>query len=198
MFEKIYKSISSIEYGIDEDEVLGYALQVFFNTLWETDSKEAINDQLKKDTCIGFIKNFTQEKGLPSNKITCLYFDKPSNKLWVGTADKGICAVDMLTEKINNFNYQPNLEGDYINSITDDKAGNIWIASDYGNEEGDTLGGLWRSDLSTSNIDEKTFTKITNKEVFFMLEDKDNNIWLGTRGTGLYRFNGKTFDSFCE
>jgi len=33
-FEKIYKSISKIEYNIDEDEVLLYTLRVYFNSLW--------------------------------------------------------------------------------------------------------------------------------------------------------------------
>lgn len=32
-FEKIYKSISSIEYRINEDEVLTYTLHVHFNSL---------------------------------------------------------------------------------------------------------------------------------------------------------------------
>ena len=141
---------------------------------------------------------------------------KPKNQQWIrkmieskngsillATRQAGICyyppSADQTGEKtFNSFPSPAKFFNGSLTNILEDKAGNIWIASDYGNEEGDTLGGLWRSDLSTGNIDEKTFTKITNKEVFFMLEDKDNNIWLGTRGTGLYRFNGKTFDSFCE
>ena len=34
-FEKIYKSISSIEYKINEDDVLVYTLRVHFNSLWK-------------------------------------------------------------------------------------------------------------------------------------------------------------------
>ena len=37
-FEKIYKSISSIEYKINEDDVLVYTMRVHFNSLWETNA----------------------------------------------------------------------------------------------------------------------------------------------------------------
>jgi ligand-binding sensor domain-containing protein len=85
-----------------------------------------------------------------------------------------------------------------LNCILEDKAGNLWVASDYGKDMGDTLGGVWHSSLSTDNTSEKKFTKIFNKEVYFMLEDKDNNIWFGTRAVGLYRFDGKSITCFSE
>lgn len=83
-----------------------------------------------------------------------------------------------------------------LTNILKDKAGNIWIASDYGKFVGDTLGGVWC--YRQSEAGEKAFTKITAKEVFFMLEDRAGNIWLGTRNTGLYRYDGKTLTNFSE
>ena len=59
-FEKIYKSISSIEYKIDEDDVLVYTLRVHFNSLDEGNAPEKINKQLSEDNPIPFIKAFTQ------------------------------------------------------------------------------------------------------------------------------------------
>lgn len=67
-----------------------------------------------------------------------------------------------------------------------------------GNNIGDTLGGLWHSNTSVTNATEKTFSKICNREVFFMLEDEDNNIWFGTRGMVLYRYDRKTLVKFSE
>jgi len=58
-FEKIYKSIVSIEHCIDEDAVLLYTLKVHFNSLWETNSLDRINKSLSEDTRIVFIKEFT-------------------------------------------------------------------------------------------------------------------------------------------
>lgn len=58
-FEKIYKSISSIEYKIDEDDVLTYTLRVYFNSLWEHSALEKINNQLTVANPIPFIRSFT-------------------------------------------------------------------------------------------------------------------------------------------
>ena len=62
-FEKIYKSISKIEYNINEDDVLVYTLRVHFNSLWESNPIDRINKQLslEKDPIkfINFINDFT-------------------------------------------------------------------------------------------------------------------------------------------
>jgi len=59
-FEKIYKSISSIEYRINEDDVLLYTLRVHLNSLWETNSLDKINKILANENSIDFIKSFTR------------------------------------------------------------------------------------------------------------------------------------------
>lgn len=59
-FEKIYKSISSIEYRINEDDVLLYTLRVYFNSLWETNSLDKINKMLANENPLDFIKLFSR------------------------------------------------------------------------------------------------------------------------------------------
>ncbi|OKY25397.1 DUF262 domain-containing protein [Thalassotalea sp. PP2-459] len=59
-FEKIYKSISSIEYRINEDDVLLYTLRVYFNSLWETNSLDKINKMLANEKPLDFIKSFSR------------------------------------------------------------------------------------------------------------------------------------------
>lgn len=59
-FERIYKSISSIEYRINEDDVLLYTLRVHFNSLWETNALDKINKNLTGENPIDFIKSFTR------------------------------------------------------------------------------------------------------------------------------------------
>jgi ligand-binding sensor domain-containing protein len=85
-----------------------------------------------------------------------------------------------------------------LNYILEDKAGRLWVASDYGKFEGDSLGGLWHSNFSTSNPSEKGFTKVTDQEVYFIFEDKAQQIWFSTRNTGLYRYDGKTIIKYAE
>ena len=59
-FEKIYKSISSIEYRINEDDVLLYTLRVYFNSLREANSLDKINKMLANENPLDFIKSFSR------------------------------------------------------------------------------------------------------------------------------------------
>ena len=72
-FEKIYKSISSIEYKINEDDVLVYTLRVHFNSLWETDPVDRINALLSKTDSIAFIKSFTQSLAISFEHLTTFF-----------------------------------------------------------------------------------------------------------------------------
>lgn len=72
-FEKIYKSISSIEYRIDEDDVLVYTLRVHFNSLWETNAIGKINKLLSEDNPIPFIKSFTHSLAISFDHLTTFF-----------------------------------------------------------------------------------------------------------------------------
>jgi ligand-binding sensor domain-containing protein len=134
---------------------------------------------------------------------------KPKNEGWIRKVIKSRSGNLLLaTRHFGVWSYDGTSFTDYeqpedlvkpsLNYILEDHAGNLWVASDYGKLLGDTLGGLWRSNLPMDNKGQKTFTKIANKEVYFILEDKANNIWFGTRGMGLYRFNGESTICFSQ
>jgi len=72
-FEKIYKSISSIEYRISEDDVLTYTLRVHFNSLLETNAIKKINKLLSKNNPIPFIKAFTQSLAVSFEHLTTFF-----------------------------------------------------------------------------------------------------------------------------
>lgn len=72
-FEKIYKSISAIEYNIDEDDVLVYTLRVHFNSLWETNAIDKINKLLSESNPIPFIKSFTHSLALSFEHLTTFF-----------------------------------------------------------------------------------------------------------------------------
>lgn len=72
-FEKIYKSISSIEYNIDEDDVLVYTLRVHFNSLWESNAIGKINKLLSEEKSISFIKLFTQSLAVSFEHLTTFF-----------------------------------------------------------------------------------------------------------------------------
>ena len=72
-FEKIYKSISSIEYNINEDDVLVYTLRVHFNSLWESNAIEKINKLLSEENSTSFIKSFTQSLAVSFEHLTTFF-----------------------------------------------------------------------------------------------------------------------------
>ena len=72
-FEKIYKSISSIEYQIKEDDVLTYTLRVHFNSLWESNAIDKINKLLSEENPIPFIKSFTQSLATSFEHLTTFF-----------------------------------------------------------------------------------------------------------------------------
>lgn len=72
-FEKIYRSISSIEYRINEDEVLTYTLRVHFNSLWENNAIDKINSLLSEENPIPFIKSFTQSLATSFEHLTTFF-----------------------------------------------------------------------------------------------------------------------------
>lgn len=69
-------------------------------------------------------------------------------------------------------------------TIEQDRSGNIWIA---------TFQGAFR-------YDGKSFTNMTSEvssaRFFSVLEDRIGNIWLGTIGSGVYYYDGESFQNF--
>jgi len=59
-FEGIYKSITSIENHINEDDVLVYTMRVYFNSLWENSALQRINELLGGENPLAFIQSFTK------------------------------------------------------------------------------------------------------------------------------------------
>jgi ligand-binding sensor domain-containing protein len=152
---------------------------------------------------------------LPGNEGLCRYDGKlierykPNNEGWFrNIVESKNGNLLLATRHFGIFNYDGKSFTDYnlpnqlirssINAIIEDKSGQLWIASDYVKEIGDNLGGLWHSTISENNSNVKTFTKISNKEVIFILEDKENNIWFSTRNMGLYRYDRKNLSEFSE
>ena len=74
-FEKIYKSISKVEYRVSEDDILLYTLRVHFNSLWEpeTNALDKINKELSEDTRLDFIESFTRSLELSFDHLSCFF-----------------------------------------------------------------------------------------------------------------------------
>lgn len=75
-----------------------------------------------------FNKDSNGDNFLDSDMILCLHID-PSDNLWVGTNGKGVVAYNRIDKSLNVFTSEHGLSSNIIESITSDKKGNIWIAT---------------------------------------------------------------------
>lgn len=60
-FHRIYKSISSIEDYVGEDQVLGYTQQVYYNSLWLPNIIAKVDEELDGEHPLDFIRQFSQQ-----------------------------------------------------------------------------------------------------------------------------------------
>ena len=114
-----------------------------------------------------------------------------------GVLHYSVSSASPAIASFSEFPMPKDLLNNSLTTILKDRSGDIWMASDYGKDVGDTLGGAWCYRQNPGG-GKKSFSKITTKEVFFMLEDREGYIWLGTRNTGLYRYDGKALTPFSE
>jgi ligand-binding sensor domain-containing protein len=90
-------------------------------------------------------------------------------------------------KSFTSFTKKDGLSGDMVTRIIEDNKGNLWFGG----------AGL-------SRYDGKSFTHFTTKDglanlgVWSILEDTSGNLWVGTRETGLYLYDGKTFIVYSE
>lgn len=138
---------------------------------------------------------------ISSNRITSIAEDH-LGRLWVGTSN-GLNVMDRDRDKFTRFRFQDNqavLKGqDRVNKILFDAAWReLWVA---------TNDGLKRLTMDSSGaiIDEKIFRSksessntLDNTNVISLNLDKRHNLWVGTDGYHLHRYDKKseTFERF--
>lgn len=128
----------------------------------------------------GWIRNITDDK---------------NGTLLIVTRHNGVLTYD--GKNFTSYAKPQQLINDLLNTIFVDKQKNIWYASDYINDSDFTTGGVWKSD-GKSFVEFTKKNGLTNTSPFLVMEDSVGNIWFGTRNTGLYKYDGKTFTNFSE
>jgi ligand-binding sensor domain-containing protein/serine phosphatase RsbU (regulator of sigma subunit) len=107
--------------------------------------------------------------------------------LWFG----GISGSGVVRYANGNFealNLPPYLKDDFYGSITEDKKGNIWFATEH---------GALKYDGKTFHLfDEKN--GLSSNGVLSICNDYEGNIWLGTQGGGVNLFNNESFVNFIS
>ncbi|WP_184542074.1 hybrid sensor histidine kinase/response regulator transcription factor [Mucilaginibacter sp. FT3.2] len=128
-------------------------------------------------------------EGLSQSTVRCIFQDK-KGFMWFGTKD-GLNRYDgykFIVFKKNAAN-ENSLGSNDIKAITDDKDGNLWIAT-------------WEGGLNLYNAKLDRFTRyqqktnqgnsISSNFIEAICRDNNNNIWIGTADQGLDLLNRKT------
>ncbi|MEP6746666.1 MAG: two-component regulator propeller domain-containing protein [Bacteroidota bacterium] len=155
------------------------------------------------DPISGKYKQLIQGTGpgdLNSNEIYCIA-ELHNGNIMVGTNGEGINVLNKDYKVISRYTPHPKMANDillpfngYIRDITEDKEGNIWIAT-YGGG----LGVLQASSHVFANFNTQN-SKLPNDKVTCLLEDSHGFIWAGTFGGGMARIDrgNKYFNLFSE
>jgi sugar lactone lactonase YvrE/mono/diheme cytochrome c family protein len=121
--------------------------------------------------------------------------DKAGN-LWFGTEGAGAYKFD--GKAFTQFTKEDGLCSNNVNSIVEDRQGNIWFAcmqSYQPKMTGD--GGVCR-------FDGKSFTTfsdvkgLSQNDIYTIYQARSGDLWIGATGVGAYRYDGTTFTLFDE
>jgi ligand-binding sensor domain-containing protein/serine phosphatase RsbU (regulator of sigma subunit) len=156
--------------------------------------------------------SFSYKEGLASIQVNSILQDAIGN-LWFGTPE-GVSRYD--GKAFTSFTEKEGLVNNFVTSILQDKSGNLWFGTFGGvsRYDGNRVDAIERGEkVPESDQQElkrengklvKSFTSFTEKEglannwVQSTLQDKSGNLWFGTNGGGVSRYDGKSFTSFTE
>jgi len=129
--------------------------------------------------------------GLRGGKTVSLYEDK-FGLLWVGSQDGGINVFQLANGKI--LKNVENLSGNAVHTtlnihcFTEDKLGNIWIGTSSG------LMIYRRQENQFYLFQDKKFA-VAGLNIMSLLVDRDDNLWIGTQGAGLFQLDLRQFNT---
>ena len=131
------------------------------------------------------IETFNNIDVLNKKTFFSSYVDTKGN-IWFGTAAAGLIKFDGKT--FENLILPEEVKSDFIGGITEDKKGNIWMATDHG----------------VLKYENKIFHLFGEKQglssnsVYSVCCDYEGSIWIGTGGGGVNKFNNESFVNYID
>jgi two-component system sensor histidine kinase ChiS len=131
---------------------------------------------------------------LSSNRIYSIYEDN-SGVLWIGTMGGGLNKFDKELENFTHYTNEPDdpssLSANGVYSIYEDNSGTLWIGTDKGGINKLVKGDKEESSqafIHYENIPDNP-TSLSANRVYSIYEDKSGDLWIGTVGGGLNKFD---------
>lgn len=144
-------------------------------------------------------KEWRVSDGLPSDTVWALA-QTPEGYLWIGTPN-GLVRFDGVTFKVFSTMTHPGIIDNAVHTLFANKKGELWIGTEKGSmvyQHGSfkqVPGGLEDKESAktkkTGTIPIESVYK--NKKIICSLEDREKNLWLGTKASGLLRLRDVDF-----
>lgn len=121
---------------------------------------------------------YTQENGLPDNRIMTLHVDKQDG-LWVGTRANGLAYLPQNSSRWQYFEHDESdsstLPANGVTDIFQDSRGDIWVTTYNGGLSKKVANGF-----ETYSADPDDPRKLSSSKVMQVHEDREGNLWLAT------------------
>ena len=139
------------------------------------------------------LEYFTTDGGLISNRVVS-YAEDSSGNIWIAHGDQpGATRYDGKT--FTKVSREQGLVG-FVSTVMTDNDGKIWAG---------TSAGAFRSDgKSFKNVNlpkwngKNASWKIMLDAVMCIVQDKQGNMWFGTDGNGVFKYDGKSYTHFTK
>ncbi|MCX6329289.1 MAG: SpoIIE family protein phosphatase [Bacteroidia bacterium] len=175
---------SNLKHFGNRPEIENLSIQSIFEdskkSLWLATNESGILqiDLSAKDESIESLRFINKNSGLPGNNIKVIFQDIEEN-LWIGLFGDGLSMLNSLAFSF----YMPGTIPERNNIIYTNKIDDDYFLG--------TPTGFYLFDIENNRA--KSFTdlnqKTGNKEIASYCVDNENNIWIGTKGAGLYLRN---------
>lgn len=133
-----------------------------------------------------------------SKGVYCGFMDSKGD-LWFGSNGNGLYRYDGST--MLHYTESEGLSNNQVCAITEDREGNLWFGtakglSRYNGKKFLSL-AILQSDTSSIWLD-KVYPVVNPNQVMALCEDVEGNLWIGTNGADVYRYDGKTFTRYLS
>lgn len=173
-----FKKASNWKYG-----AVNSVIEFEPNTFYIATEKNGIYKSIINNEKVGLFSKLNYTEGVDCRELNFLMKDRESN-LWF-LKKNGLTLFSHSRWKL--FDKNNGLLADTILSVFIDSKNNCWIGSNKGLQLY-TLPSFYENTPSVLTFKQQIF----DKEVTCIFEDSMGNIWFGTYGFGLHKYNPKT------
>ena len=179
---KVYKSEKDNKKSLSSSEYISTLLHAKNGGLWVGTPYGLNKYGEASDNFDRIVYKENDPNSLSNSKINCIYQDR-KNRLWIGTAN----GLNLLTSE-KGYRFKRLLNGEkQIYTIFEDHKGTLWLGTSKGlmnmrQQNGKTIVKYFKE--FSDQLNSSTDNHITS-----FAEDRDNNLWIGTKQTGLSKLN---------